>query len=101
MPFEPTPHLLLETDGPVAVVTLNNPEMRNSLLDDMHEGMQEIWGHLAADRSIRAAVLTGAGSAFSAGGHIPGFIRSYEDPEHRRISLRGARRLMDAMAEFP
>jgi enoyl-CoA hydratase len=101
MPYAPTPHLLVEADGPVTIVTLNNPEMRNAFLDDMHEGMQEIWGHLAMDPSVRAVVLTGAGKAFSAGGDIPGFIRSYEDPEHRRISLRGARRLMDAMAEFP
>jgi enoyl-CoA hydratase len=101
MPFKPTPHLLVEADGPVTTVTLNNPDMRNAFLDDMHEGMQEIWGHLAEDRSVRAVVLTGAGKAFSAGGNIPDFIRSYEDPEHRRISLRGAKRLMDAMAEFP
>ncbi len=101
MVYAPTPHLLIETDGPVTIVTINNPEMRNSLLDDMHEGLQDIWTMLANDRSVRSVVLTGAGKAFCAGGHIPGFIRSYEDPEWRRISLRGARRLMDAMAEFP
>jgi enoyl-CoA hydratase len=101
MPYAPTPHLLIEADGPVTTVTLNNPEMRNAFLDDIHEGMQEVWGHLAVDRSVKAVVLTGAGKAFSAGGNIPGFIRDYEDPEHRRESLRGARRLMDAMAEFP
>lgn len=101
MPYAPTPHLLLEQEGPVAIVTMNNPDMRNAFVDDLHEGMQEIWGHLAVDRSVRAVVLTGAGKAFSAGGDVPGFIRSYEDPEHRRQSLRGAKRLMDAMAEFP
>ncbi len=101
MPYVPTPHILVETDGPVTILTLNNPDMRNAFLDDMHEGMQEIWQHLSVDRSVRAVVLTGAGKAFSAGGNIPDFIRSYEDPEHRRESLRGARRLMDAMAEFP
>jgi enoyl-CoA hydratase len=101
MPYAPTPHVLVETDGPVTIVTLNNPEMRNAFLDDMHEAMQEIWQHLSADDSVRAVVLTGAGKAFSAGGNIPGFIRDYEDPDHRRLSLRGAKRLMDAMAEFP
>ena len=101
MPYIPSPHLLVEKDGPVTLVTMNNPEMRNAFLDDMHEGMREIWGHLAADHTVRAVVLTGAGQAFSSGGDIPGFIRNYEDPDHRRLSLRGARRLMDAMAEFP
>jgi len=101
MPYAPTPHLLVETDGPVTILTLNNPEMRNAFLDDMHEAMQEIWLDLAKDDSVRAVVLTGAGKAFSAGGDVPGFIKSYEDPDHRRTSLRGAKRLMDAMAEFP
>ena len=101
MPYAATPHVLIEHDGPIAVVTLNNPEMRNAFLDDMHQAMQEIWWHLATDRSVKAVVLTGAGDAFSAGGNIPGFIQDYEDPERRRESLRGAKRLMDAQAEFP
>jgi enoyl-CoA hydratase/carnithine racemase len=100
MPYAPTPHVLLEHEGPVAVVTLNNPEMRNAFLDEMHEAMRTIWYDLGADPSVRAAVLTGAGQSFSAGGDIPGFIRQYEDVEHRRASLRGAKRLMDAMADF-
>jgi enoyl-CoA hydratase/carnithine racemase len=101
MTYTPTPHLLVEPDGPVTIITLNNPDQRNAFIDDIHDAMQNIWGDLSVDREVRAVVLTGAGKAFSAGGDIPGFIRSYEDPEHRRQSLRGARRLMDAMAEFP
>src|SRR5439155_452806 len=53
------------------------------------------------DHSIRAVVLTSAGKAFSAGGDIPEFIRIYEDQDYRRLSLRRARRIMDAMTEFP
>jgi len=101
MPYAPTPHVLLEQDGPVAVITLNNPDERNAFLDDMHEALREIWWHLAFDRTVRAAVITGAGSAFSAGGNIPTFIRDYDDAEHRRMSLWGARRLMEAIIEFP
>ncbi len=101
MPFVPTPELLVEADGPVTILTLNRPDARNAFSDDMHEAMQEIWWKLATDHSVLAVVLTGAGSAFSAGGDIPEFIRCYESSDHRRHSLRGARRLIDAMAEFP
>ena len=100
MSYVPTPHLLVDQEGPVAVVTLNNPESRNAMVDDMHHGLREIWGYLGADDSVFAVILTGAGKAFCAGGDIPGFIRNYEDAEYRRASLRGARRLMDAMAAF-
>jgi len=101
MPYVPVPELIIEHDGPVAVVTMNNPDAKNAFVDALHLGMREIWTHLAADRSVRAVVLTGAGDAFSAGGHIPNFILDYDDPQRRRESLRGARRLLDAMVEFP
>jgi enoyl-CoA hydratase len=101
MPYAPTEHLLIERDGPVAILTLNNPAMMNAFLDDMHEALREIWWMLSEDDSVRAVVITGAGKAFSAGGDIPAFIKSYEDNEYRRKSLRGARRLMEAQAEFP
>lgn len=101
MPYAPTEHLLIEQDGPVVTLTLNNPDMMNAFLDDMHEALREVWWHLSEDDSVRAVVITGAGRAFSAGGDIPGFIKSYENSEHRRKSLRGAKRLMEAQAEFP
>ncbi len=101
MSYEPTEHLLIEQDGAVVTITLNNPEMRNAFLEDMHKGLREIWWDLADDDSVRAVIITGAGKAFSAGGDIPGFIKSYESPDYRRRSLRGARRLMEAQAEFP
>lgn len=101
MPYAPTDKLLIEHDGPVAVVTMNNPEMRNAFTDDMHTAMEEVWLHLAKDRSVRSIVLTGAGKAFSAGGNIPGFIKSYEDAHHRRTSLHGALRLINSMLECP
>jgi enoyl-CoA hydratase len=101
MSHTPIPELLVERHGPVALVTMNKPEILNAFVDALHQGMREIWGELAADRSVRSVVLTGAGRAFSAGGHIPNFVLDYEDPQRRRESLRGARRLLDAMAEFP
>ena len=101
MPYAPTDHILVEHDGPIVTLTMNNPDMMNAFLDDMHEAMREIWWELSEDDSVRAVVLTGAGRAFSAGGDIPAFIKSYEDSSYRRKSLRGARRLMEAQAEFP
>ncbi len=100
MPFVCPPEMIIEADGPVRIVTMNNPDMRNAFVDSLHDAMCEVWHHLATDPDVRAVVLTGAGKAFSAGGNIPGFIRDWEDPEHRRHSLRRARRLMDEMAAF-
>lgn len=92
--------LIVEADGPIRIVTMNNPDMRNAFIDPLHEGMRNVWYQISRDRDARAVVLTGAGSAFCGGGNIPGFIRDYEDPEHRRQSLRDAQRLVDEMLRF-
>ena len=101
MPYADVPELMIEQDGPVTIVTINNPTMKNAFVENLHISMREVWDHLAADRSIRSVVLTGAGSAFSAGGYIPDFLLDYDDPIRRTQSLRGARLLLDAMARFP
>jgi len=101
LPFQPIDELIIEQDGPVAVLTMNRPDKLNAFSDEMHLAMQEVWHHLSLDRSVRAIVLTGAGRAFSAGGDIPGFIKSYESPIHRRESMRGAQRLLNAMLDCP
>lgn len=101
MDYTPPPELLIEEDGPIRILTLNNPDMLNAFVGPLHLAMGDVWHHLSEDDGCRAVVLTGAGRAFSAGGDIPGFIRNYESMDHRRVDLRRAKRLMDEMATFP
>lgn len=63
--------LLLETHGPVAVLTINRAETRNPLgADGDGEAFAAASARINADRTIRAVILTGAGKAFSAGGDV-------------------------------
>src|SRR4051812_41787439 len=63
--------LLLEKSDAIATLTINRPESRNPLGED---GDGELFAAAAADinadRGIRCVILTGAGSAFSAGGNV-------------------------------
>ena len=68
-------HLIESHDGGVATLTMNRPEARNAMSGAMMEAMQSALPRLAADRSVRAIVLTGAGGAFCAGGDVKGFRR--------------------------
>lgn len=66
-------HLIESHDDGVATLTMNRPEARNAMSGAMMEAMQSALPRLAADRSVRAIVLTGTGGAFCAGGDVKGF----------------------------
>lgn len=60
----------LDGDG-IATITLNRPELRNPISDlDLIEALLGSLANMEADPAVRVAVLTGAGSAFSAGGNL-------------------------------
>jgi enoyl-CoA hydratase len=59
--------LLVERDAGVAVMTLNRPEKKNALSRDLRRAVTRAFREAASDESVRAIVLTGAGSAFCAG----------------------------------
>lgn len=66
-----TEKLIYEQDGAVVVLTLNQPETRNALTDpDLCADLVAAMARIEADQSVRCAILTGAGKAFSSGGNV-------------------------------
>lgn len=66
--------ILVERDGAIATVILNNPEKRNALDLAAWEALSEAFEALDADETLRCIVLTGAGDkAFAAGADIAEF----------------------------
>jgi len=66
-----TDPVLFERRGHVALLTLNRPDTRNALSgEEMFAAFEWIFDELNHDLSIRAAVLTGSGSAFCSGGNV-------------------------------
>jgi enoyl-CoA hydratase/carnithine racemase len=70
--------LLSERDGTTLVLTLNGPETRNTLSEQLITAGIEALGIAEADRQIRAIVLRGAGGHFCAGGNLQGMIARRE-----------------------
>jgi enoyl-CoA hydratase/carnithine racemase len=60
------------TDG-VAEVRLTRPERRNAFRDEMYDDLLHAAARVREDRTVRAIVLTGAGSTFCAGMDTSGF----------------------------
>jgi 2-(1,2-epoxy-1,2-dihydrophenyl)acetyl-CoA isomerase len=59
--------VLVERDGAVATVTINRPDRRNALDTATKVALRDALVEVAADATVRAVVLTGAGSAFCVG----------------------------------
>ena len=62
-----TDGLRVDIDGPVATLTLDRPEALNALTVAVKVALHGALERIAADRSVRAVILTGAGRAFCAG----------------------------------
>lgn len=60
-------HILLERDGPVAILTFNRPGRLNAFHNPLMLETLAAVAELDADPAVRAIVVAGAGRAFSAG----------------------------------
>jgi enoyl-CoA hydratase/carnithine racemase len=83
--------LIESQNGDIAILTLNRPEARNALNDDLREELRAALASRSENPAIRAVVLTGAGGAFCAGGDIQGMKDRLEAPPGE-IAFNGWRR---------
>ncbi len=91
--------VLVEREGPVALVTLNRPEALNALSRALRAEIVRVFTELKDDDEVRAVVLTGSGRAFTAGIDLKeagqtGFALG-ADEESRSIDLARA------LADYP
>ncbi len=74
-------HILIDKKDGVALLTLNRPEALNASNFRLHYEMSRIWLDLGEDAEVRAAVVTGAGTAFSAGGDFEMIQKAIGNPD--------------------
>ena len=85
-----TAPIILEQTGHVAILRLNDPGRRNGLSPELISALVELLTQINHDRSIRALVLTGNGSAFSAGGSPKRMIAPGSFPDMSPFEIRDA-----------
>lgn len=70
--FEMTDAILFDArDDGIAIITINRPESRNCLSQEVRDGLFAAWERFENDSALRVAILTGAGEkAFCAGGDL-------------------------------
>src|SRR5262245_57822862 len=87
MQYDLTDVIRVEEDGPVRIVTLSRPDALNATNDELHRELAKLFPQLSADTDARAAVITGAGRAFSAGGDFDLLDRMAKDRVLRRHTI--------------
>src|SRR6202000_1291395 len=88
----------VQADGPLRIITLNRPESLNSVNDNLHHGLAKLWQRLSDDLTARAAVITGAGRAFSAGGDFGYLEELANDAALRAKTITDGREIVLGMA---
>jgi enoyl-CoA hydratase/carnithine racemase len=76
-----TPHLSVERDGHVAIVTMNRPEVRNAFGAEMLVRLADAWSEIDGAPEVRVAILTGAGGHFCAGSDLKAMVSGWGDDQ--------------------
>ncbi len=85
--------ILFEKKGSVRILTLNRPDIRNAITDQrIIDEIIDAIDNTQADEEAKALIVTGAGTAFSAGGNIKDMYRKEGmfagDPDRLRENYR-------------
>ncbi len=67
--------IIFEEKGSVAYLTLNRPDIRNAITGEIIiKEIEEACKRVQENNDIGVMIVTGAGSAFSAGGQRKGYV---------------------------
>lgn len=97
--------LLLRQDNQdnsgVTTLTLNRPQSRNSLSQEMLQALLIAFSELAADPKVRVVILAGAGPAFCAGHDLKEIRAKNYDRAYTEALFSDCAKLMQAIVKLP
>jgi len=68
--------VLFDVQQRVATITLNRPERKNAMNQQLKDELRSCWQRVKADADIWVAIITGAGDAFSSGADVESLATS-------------------------
>ena len=90
----------VRAEGAIRIITLNRPGTLNAVNDALHVGLAQLWPRINEDREARAAVITGAGRAFSAGGDYAYLAELIDDEDLRAKTILHGREIVLGMTRL-
>jgi len=91
--IDPSASVLVERDGPVLIMTINRPNVRNAINRQTSEAIALAMDELDNDPSLSIGILTGSGQHFCSGMDLKAFLQG------ERVELEG--RGLAGIAERP
>lgn len=97
---ETNPVVRYAAEDGIGYVTMNRPERRNAMDDELLVGLAEALRAAQADPACRVVVLRGAGPVFCAGGDVHDMARHRPEDRYRATRLRVERAVARAAREL-
>src|SRR5947209_5280575 len=91
--------IILDIQDQVATITLNRPERRNAYTARLGQELGEAYRECDEDDSVRAVVLTGAGSAFCVGADLETGAATFSGDGRRERGGQGEQRARRAESD--
>jgi len=91
----------LQFDRPaprVLRITMTSPIKLNAMDARLHHEVSRVWADVEADPEVAVAIITGGGTAFSAGGDMAHEVKALDDERLRLTAMKEARELVLGMA---
>jgi enoyl-CoA hydratase len=93
--------LLVERDGAVTTLVLNRPARLNAVSEELYASLLTALRTQAADATVRAVIVTGAGRGFCVGADLKAHADTERDAEWRRRYIALAQRCNRALQRVP
>lgn len=84
----------------ILTLTMNRPEQLNAIDEELHEELSRIFYDVAGDEETDVVVLTGAGSAFCAGGDLDWIDDMHGDPKAFARTVWEGKRIVNSLLDI-
>lgn len=93
--------VLERQENGVCVLTLNRPDKKNALSIALRDEVTETLKGLAEDEQTKVVLITGAGSAFSAGFDLEEFGKAAQDPDFMDAIWKSGDPFHEVLLKYP
>jgi enoyl-CoA hydratase/carnithine racemase len=94
-------HILVRDEGAIRVITMNRPDKKNALTQEMYQTIATALDSAADNKAIRCIVIAGQPGAFTAGNDLADFMAAGSSGKQQEFGTSGGSILLHALLRNP